>query len=303
MLKKSNPKNPEHDDAWKLGFVQKKMSETGFQLEDEVFSIFKKELNGCDIEPTYYFSDWETSEERELDFLISFTATPAPIMIEYVFLIECKQLPDNYWVFVKDRQPRLLFKNAISMWDDVGNLGRQEALVSILSPIFRSNEPVCDSYAHRYKELLIYPDKLSKSVKSNKRDDNIRSSEIKLAKAYYSEEINRGISNKMLRDYTEKQIDHVTIFYPMIVFQGNLFESDMLSNPPNVRFISSSHLYHFSIQNRKEIYMVIDVVKIDHLTEFIQTKILPEITQIRQQCAKFKDPYLKRIKTLRDNNC
>lgn len=277
------------------------MRETGFQLEDRVWSIFADKLEGCDIEPTYYFSDWESSEARELDFRVSFQVTPYPIMIEYVFLIECKQLPDNFWVFVKSRQRRMLFKNAISVWDNIGRLGRQKSLVNILQPIFKMDESVCDSYAHRYKELWAGRGKLNESDKSKKREDNIRSSEIKLAKAFYIEKRNARMFNKLERVRRE-QYDYIRVLYPMIVFQGNLLESDMIADPPQVRFISSSHLYHFSIQNKKEIYMIIDVVDVNHLSTFIQDKILPEMEQLKQQCAKFKDSYMTEIKAILEGN-
>lgn len=284
----------EHEDSWKLDFVQKKIRETGFQLEDKVWSVFADKLKGCDIEPTYYFSDWETSEARELDFRISYQVTELPIMVEYVFLIECKQLPDNYWVFVKSRQRRMAFKNAISIWDNIGRMGRQTNLVKILHPIFKSDDFVCDSYSHRYKELRSGQNKLNKGAKTNRREDNIRSSEIKLAKAFYFEKRNALRLNNVER-YRREQYDYVRILYPMIVFEGNLLEADMLVDPPLVRFISSCHLFHFSIQNKKSIYMVIDVVGADNLATFIQNKILPEMEQLNQQWAKFKDSYMAQI--------
>lgn len=191
----------------------------------------------------------------------------------------------------------MIFKNAISIWDHIGGRGRQESLVKILNPIFKRDEFVCDSFAHRYKELWTGQEKLDKTVKSNRRENNIRSSEIKLAKAFYFEK-KRELRFSKLERARREQSDYIRILYPMIIFQGNLLESDMSVDPPQVRFISSSHLFHYSIQNKKSIYMVIDVVGIDHLATFIQNKILPEMELLKQQSAQFKDSYLSEIRAI-----
>jgi hypothetical protein len=300
-LEESCPKtklNLEKEEAWKLDFVRKKMRETGFQLEDRVRSIFADGLADCDIEQTYYFSDWQSSEERELDFKISYKVAEYPIRIVYIFLVECKQLPDNYWVFVKSHQDRLLFKNSISLWDNVGRVGRQESLIKILDPLNKIDELACDSYARRYKEFWTSRNHKTKSAKSNKRQDNIKSTEIVLAKAYYSEKRNAMRINEMIKQSIKKPRDRVEIFYPMVVFQGNLLESDMSFEPPKVRFIRNSHLYHFSIQNNEDVNMIIDVVEINHLATFIQDKILPEMKQLKRQLARFQDSYITHIEEI-----
>ena len=188
MSKSNADSNHSKNEDWKTKFVQRKMKESGYQLEDSVYSIFSKHLPDCEIEQNHHFSDWETGKDREIDLKITYSVTVPSIFIEYVFLIECKQLPDNFWTFVRSRQQRMVFKNSISIWDHVGIDGRQEKVVDILDPIFKVNKIVCDSYAQTYKEFL--PD-IAKgnpdNIKSNNRTDNIRTSEIELAKAFYFE--------------------------------------------------------------------------------------------------------------------
>ncbi len=72
----SGSKNPEdqtlpkEDESWKIPFVQKKMRESGFQLEDKVWSIFTNKLPGCEIDQNTHFTDWQSGESRELDLKI-----------------------------------------------------------------------------------------------------------------------------------------------------------------------------------------------------------------------------------------
>ncbi len=284
---------------WKIEFVQRKMKESGFQLEDRVYSIFAEHLQDCEIEQNYHFSDWEKSEDREIDLKITYAVTDPSIWVEYIFLIECKQLPDHFWSFVRSRQQRMVFKNGFSIWDHVGVTGRQEKVVDILGPIFKINEIACDTYAQTYKELL--PDKTkgdSDSNKSNNRNDNIRISEIKLAKAFYFEKRN-ALQEAEIGRYWEAITDHIQIFYPMIIFQGNLFEANMHFDPPRVRSIGSAHFNHRSIQDKENIRMLIDVIHINSLEQFIDCKILPEIYQVRENCAKYGDSYKAQVKSLR----
>jgi len=63
------------------------------------------------------------------------------------------------------------------MWDDIDRIGRQEPAVWILKPIVKVNSAIGDTFAHRYKEIIVDKDQ------SNNRNDNILSSSIKLAKA------------------------------------------------------------------------------------------------------------------------
>ena len=97
MCQSNADTNHTKNEDWKTKFVQRKMKESGFQLEDSVYSIFAKHLPDCEIEQNHHFSDWETGKDRELDLKITYQVTDPFSFIEYVFLIECKQLPDNFW--------------------------------------------------------------------------------------------------------------------------------------------------------------------------------------------------------------
>lgn len=274
-----------------IEFVKKELQKTGFQLEDKVASVFSK-LKNCEVESNYYFTDWQTGDVRELDLRITYEVTSPPIRIEYTFLTECKRLPGHAWVFIRSRGSHLVFKDAISTWDNVGKIGRQEPVVKILKPIFRIDDLVCDTYSHRFKEIIL--DK----KRSNKRDDNILSSSIKLAKVLYFEQKRNKEHNETLRRSIKREFDLIRIYYPLIVFEGKMFEATMLPDL-DVKPISSAHLNHFSIQNGKEIEMIIDIVKVDDLEEFIQKRFLMEASQVKENEAKLRASYLSLINILR----
>jgi len=274
-----------------IDFIKKEIQKTGFQLEDRVASIFS-ELKNCEVEQNYYFTDWQTGDFRELDLKITYKVTSPPINIEYIFLVECKHLPGHAWVFVRSRGDQLVFKNVMSTWDNVGKDGRQEPVVEILKPIFKVNGLVCDTYSHRSKEIIL--DK----KKSNKRDDNILSSSIKLAKVLHFEQKKNRKFDEILRESIKREFDKIKIYYPLIVFEGKMFEAAMFPDL-DVKPISSAHLNHFSIQNREEIGMIIDIVKVGDLRDFIQERFLMEANQVKEKEAEVRDSYISLIRKLR----
>lgn len=273
-----------------MDFIRKELRKTGFQLESKVASVFH-EMENCEVEPHYYFTDWQTGDSRELDLKITYQITQPPILIECVLLIECKQLPGNAWTFIRGRGDKILFREATSIWDNVGKLGRQEPLVKILKPLFKLNDLRCDTYSHRYKEVILDPEK------SNKRVDNIRSSEIKLAKAMYFERKRSQRLGSVLGE-TRREIDHVRIYCPLIVFEGEMLEATMLPKV-DLRPISSAHLRHFSIQKGDEIDMVIDIVKMDDLKEFVRNKFVAEANEVKDKETEFRESYLTLIKRIK----
>jgi len=272
-------------------FIKRELSKTGFQLEDKVASIFYK-LKDFEIEPSYDFTDWQTGGTRELDMRITYHVTPQPIRIEYILLIECKSLPGHAWTFIRSHGDHILFKDATSIWDNVGKSGRQEPLIKILEPLIKVNQPVAGTFSTRYKEIIIDKEK------SNKRDDNILSSAVKLAKVMYFEQKREKRIDAILMRSSKKNFDHIRIYYPLIVFEGDMYEATLLPDV-HLKSISSAHLRNFSIQNRKEIDMVIDVVKVEKLKDFIQTAFLKEAEQVRKNEAELRKPYLSLIEKMK----
>lgn len=277
-----------------IDFIKKEIQKTGFPLEDKVESIFS-ELENCEVEPNYHFTDWQTGDIRELDLKIIYRVTSPPIKIEYIFLVECKHLPGHAWIFIKSRGDQLIYKNVISTWDNVWRVGRPEPVVEILKPIFKVNDLVCDTYSHRFKEIIL--DK----KKSNKRDDNILSSSIKLAKVLHFEQKRDVEMNEVFRRSIKREFDRIQIYYPLIIFEGKMFEATMFPDL-EVKPISSAHLDHFSIQNGKEVGMIIDIVEVDDLRNFIQKRFLNEASQVKEKEAEVRDSYLSLIKRLRAQN-
>ena len=272
-------------------FVKRELQKTGYPLEDKVASILSELLENCDIEPNYYYTDWQTEDSRELDLKVTYEVTSRPITIEYIFLIECKRLPGHVWAFIESRQRPFLFKDSVSIWDHIEKIGRQEPVVEILKSLTKLDEIECDIYSHRFKEIIL------DAKKSNKRGDNIRSATIGLAKAMYYEQKRDNSLNKMLRENIKRESDYIRIYYPLIVFEGKMYGAKML---PDVdpRRISSAHLHHFSLQKGKEMEMIIDVVGSQSLRDFIRDKFLLEVNMIRKKEAKLRNSYLELIKRL-----
>jgi hypothetical protein len=270
----------------KEDFIKQELSKTGFDLEDRVASLMK-ELGGFDVQPDYSFIDWQTGEHLELDLRATYTVTRSPIRIEYVLLVECKRIPGNAWAFIKSTGDAVTSKNASSMWDNVDIIGRQEELVEILKPMTKINSLIADSHSNRFKEIII------DAGTSNKRDDNILNCVTKLAKAIYFERRMHEKNNAILATQAD-DIDYVRIFYPIIVFDGDIYEGTMFPDL-TVRRISSVHLDKFSIENKENIGMTIDVVNLESLKQFLKKGLLLEAKEILSIERKKRQEYIKHI--------
>jgi hypothetical protein len=201
--------------------------------------------------------------------------------------MECKRTPGNAWTFIKSIGDAVTSKNALSMWDNVDTVGRQEELVEILKPIRKVNSLVAESHSNRFKEIIVDEEL------SNKRDDNLLNCTKRLAKAVYFEQSMHEKTNAVLTTQTE-DVDYVKIYYPMIAFEGDIYEG---ATRPSlmVRRISSVHLDKFSIENKEEMKMTIDIVNVEKLKEFLKRGLLAEAKEIASKEKKNRRAYLRHI--------
>jgi len=276
--------------ASKEDFIKRELEKTGFDFEDRV-STRIKEVGNFDLQTSYDFIDWQTGEPLELDLRATYKVTSSPIRIEYVLLIECERIPGNAWAFIKSTGDAITSKNALSMWDDIDTIGRQQELVEILKPMTKVNAPVADSYSNRFKEIVV------DGKISNNRDDNILNCIKRLAKAIYFEQRMHERDSAILSAQVE-DIDYVKIYYPVIVFEGDMYEATMLPNL-NVRQVSSVHLSKFSIENKQEIHMTIDIVNFENLEQFLKKGLLVEANEILAREKRNRRAYIKRIHKLK----
>lgn len=275
----------------KEDFIKRELAKTGFDLQDEVTGQLK-ELGISDVQPSYRFVDWETGAPMEIDLRATYAVTKSPILIEYVLLMECKRSPGNAWAFIKSDGDKVITKNALSMWDNVDAAGRQEELVEILKPMTKVNVLSADSHANRFKEVII------DAEHSDKKEDNILECTNKLVKAIYFEERMHEKKNLYLTTQIEAT-DHVRIFYPLIVFEGDMYEGT--THPDlTVRPISSVHLDKFSIENKQEIGMTIDVISLGVLKQFLKKGLFVEAKEIASKEKKNRQAYVKRIRWLKE---
>jgi hypothetical protein len=275
----------------KEDLIKQELSKTGFDFEDEVAAQMK-ELGDFDVQPNYCFIDWQTGEHLELDLRATYQVTRSPIRIEYVVLIECKRILGNVWAFIKSTGDVVTSKNASSIWDNIDIIGRQGELVEILKPMTKVNSLVADSHSNRFKEIIL------DSETSNKRDDNILNCTTKLAKAIYFEQRMHERNSAILATQMD-DVDYVKIYYPMMVFEGDMYEATMLPNL-EVRHISSVHLDKFSIENKEELGMTIDIVNYEYLRGFLERGLLTEAKQIVTRERKNRRAYVKRIHRIKE---
>lgn len=274
----------------KEDFIKQELAKTGFDLQDEVAAQLR-ELGIMDVQPSYSFIDWQTGEPLEIDLRATYIVTRSPVKIEYILLMECKRTPGNAWTFIKSIGDAVTSKNALSMWDNVGTVGRQEELVEILKPIRKVNSLLAESHSNRFKEIIVDEEL------SNKRDDNLLNCTKRLAKAVYFEQCMHEKTNAVLTTQTE-DVDYIKIYYPMIAFEGDIYEGAMRPSLM-VRRISSVHLDKFSIENKEEMKMTIDIVNVEKLKEFLKRGLLAEAKEIASKEKKNQRAYLRHIRRIK----
>jgi len=223
----------------------------------------------------------------QIDLRATYIVSRSPIKIEYVLLMECKRAPGNVWTFIKGIGDVVISKNASSIWDDIDTAGRPEELAEILKPITKVNSLVAESYSNRFKEIIV-DERIS-----DKKDDNLLNCTERLAKAVYFEQRMHEKTNAVLTAQTE-DVDYVKIHYPMIVFEGDIYEGTTLPSP-TVRQISSVHLNKFSIENKEQISLTIDVVNVEKLKDFLKKGMLAEAKEIISKERKNRRAYVRHI--------
>jgi hypothetical protein len=206
-----------------IEFIKSALKKKGYPLENYVQALLVGK--NWHVQPNAYFLDKDTNKGRELDIKAYYEAFASNSWSGFILnlLIQCKKLPGNAWVFFSVPRQSALYTR-ISKYDltEFLKLGKLE-IYDKKGTHFDKSEVLATNYCE------IITDK----ERSNKRDDNIWECVMTLIKATSQElekehadfkqylEQDLGSSDEFVEDPSEL----VSIFYPLIVFDGKMYEA------------------------------------------------------------------------------
>ena len=205
-----------------IEFIKNELKKKGYPLENYVQSLLVN--NKWRVQSHAYFLDKDTDKGRELDLKAyndDFVSDHWRARFVLNLLVQCRKLPGNAWIFFSVPQ------ESEHKTIEISNLAKSLNFPKIFWTFDKSGTHFDDSdnLATNYCEII------TDKAKSNKRVDNIWECVMSLIKAtsqelekddadikQYLEEI--GSYDEFIKDPFEV----VKIYYPLIVFEGKIYE-------------------------------------------------------------------------------
>lgn len=282
-------------------FFETQINQSGYSLQTSIQNKLKNALFETSREVHYV--DQDESKGRPID-LTSFRIIPDERILQanmrYVagslrLVIECKQLPDHAWVFFRSKFPPFAIPEIVSITDN-----------KTPNPALRYM-PTVDRlidlpYAEGYAELFL-PAKKIKKGKSNEREGNLYEAVMTVTKATRHEiETTRSNLQTLMRARPPRMITTrillFTIFQPLIVFKGRMYEAiqegEELKLYP-IKFVQLPKNY--ASKHYNEVLGQIHIVSYDAFDEYLQ-KIQTYYGQNAQTMIQDQTELLKTVDAL-----
>lgn len=219
------------------------------------------------VQPNAYFLDKDTDKGRELDIKASFDEFDSSGSWTFLvdLLIQCKKLPGHAWIFFSNPSPphRRILRYCLNDFLEFGYY----SIYDIKGTCYGKNAVLATNFC----EIIM------DSKKSNKKDDNIWECVITLIKAT-SQELNdaKTDTKQYLEDWTsfdefvEDPFELVQIFYPLIIFEGQLYEASFDGNDISLEPKDHIQLSVDYISGRYKGLFCIDVITKQRLPKYLE---------------------------------
>ena len=283
-------------------FLKKEIAKSGYPLESYVASVISSQ-KGWSLYFNPYFLDKDENKGREIDVKATYSSDElynkgSSVFMGLSLMIECKSIRGNAWVFFKN--PTELYSPILrcSYFDFFGEPDG-DTLSSLISSKKSTHFDRCRTKATQYAEYIISPNK------SNKRNDNIWTSEIKLIKAC-SEEIENlmkenGETVEELKLegidlWVDSPDDIIHYVYPVIVFEGKLYEASI---GDDIRLKRRQYIQlHVDFKSRNyEGRYCIDVVSRQFFPKFLRN-VEADVNVFEKRILKHQQKHLNELKKL-----
>lgn len=287
-MKKRNRKD-------EVEFIKEKLKKSGYPLENYVSSYIASDTS-WHVYTNAYFLDKDTREGRELDIKAichyGRPETPATISdFELTLLIECKRMLGNAWIF---------FKTPFQPYSKISKVGLCDFLKTNDFGIVSKREThftKTELTATGYSEVIV------NEKQSNKRTDNIWKTIIKLIKATCQEmelgllEMERYLEDiredQPLMPFEEDPFEVISVFYPVIVFEGNMYEATFGEEITLERRKYVELFVDYKSGNYKGTFLV-DVISKDYFPKYFE-EVNKDFEVFDKRAVKYSKDYRKTI--------
>lgn len=214
-------------------FLKQEIAKSGYPLESYVTSVISSRKNWI-LYFNPYFWDKDENKGREIDVKAAYSSDElyrkgSSVFMSLSLVIECKRIRGNAWVFFKN--PTGLYSPILRCSSfDFFEAMEGNTLSSLISSKKGTHFDRCRTKSTQYDEYIVSQNK------SNKRKDNIWSSVIKIIKACSGEIENLKNQNdesieelrlEGLDRWVDSPDDIISFVYPVIVFEGKLYEASI----------------------------------------------------------------------------
>ena len=248
------------------------LKKRGYPLEIEVF----KTLANFDwtIIPQTYYVDPNTGTGRTVDFgCFSRIDVSSPWfdVLRFGLFIECKHIPKESWVFFT-RGPPDHFKDKLrgAMFVTFKHVTKK--------PDIRRYDCLNHSHIFSFRRFAIMHYTPFGKKRDGGRTDKLFEAYNQVLKALSYDRDNFDSFQKISPQYM------LSIYYPIVVCDGKLFEYQIEREEDNLRQIDHISYIISGVSRLNERFML-DVVKKEHLLEFLQ-QISGEMKKIKEEIEK-----------------
>lgn len=274
----------------KIEFIRDELKKKGYPLENYVQSLLvKKEWH---VQPNAYFLDKDTGKGRELDIKAIYEGFESDSWSAFAatLLIQCRRLPGNAWIF---------FSTPATISRSISKYGLADFLKCSDLGIFDTKETHFDKsevLTTNYCEIIIDKEK------SNKRDDNIWECVMTLIKAT-SQEMEWPLADSRLylehdlgsyEAFAESPFEVVWFSYPLIVFEGEIYEAKFLHEEIALKKRKYVQLSVDYISGRYKGEFCIDIITKERFADYLRD-MYEDLTLFNKRRVKKKREYEKHI--------
>ena len=253
-----------------IEFIKHELKKRGYPLESYVQSLLVSKK--WHVQPNAYFLDKDTDKGRELDIKAIFDDFKSYSWSHLIInlFIQCRKLPGNAWVFFSPPKLSAPYKH-ITKYGLTDFLRLGSSPLGIFDPKgthFDKSEILATNYCE------VITDK----KKSNKRTDNIWECVITLIKATSQELQEASTDTRQFIDVDEGSFDEfikdpfelVSIFYPLIVFDGKMYEAKFSNDEITLEAKEYVQLFVDYISGRYKGRFFIDIVSKEGFSEYLK---------------------------------
>jgi hypothetical protein len=272
-----------------IEFIKDELKKRGYPLENYIQSLLAG--SGWHVQPNAYFLDKDTEKGRELDIKATFDNFKADSWTSFLptLLVQCRRLPGNAWIFFSVPKTVLHLRIAKYSLMDFLEIRDFYDIFDVKETHFDKREVLATNYCE------IITDK----NKSNRRNDNIWECAMTLIKATSQDmELEVSDTERYLTvdissdEFFKDPFELISIFYPVIVFDGKMYEAKFSNDEITLERREYIHLFIDYMSGRYKGTFCIDVVTKERFQEYLKD-VLTDLTVFNLRRVKKAAEYEK----------